>query len=141
MSATVLVPTFDLPSFERSSLELSCDRPRRAARRSVALPARAARPLRLTRRGRLLLTCTAASALTAAVVALTGAVAGATAGHQEVRVPAVHTVLAGQTMSSIATRWAPEQDWREVAAEIVRINGLSSMHLQAGQRLTLPDQD
>jgi phage tail tape-measure protein len=138
VSATVLVPSF----------ELSCDRVRpvrqrvrRAPVRAAVRPVRAARPLRLTRRGRLLVTCTIATALTSAVVGLSGAVAGATVGAGQAPAPVVHTVLPGQTLSVIAAQWAPEEDWREVAAEIVEINGLSSMRLQSGQQLTLPDLD
>nr|WP_281373326.1 LysM peptidoglycan-binding domain-containing protein [Kineococcus aurantiacus] len=46
--------------------------------------------------------------------------------------------MPGQTLSGIAAQWAPAQDWREVADEIVELNALPSMTVQAGQRLVLP---
>ncbi|MEZ0493557.1 LysM peptidoglycan-binding domain-containing protein [Kineococcus sp. TBRC 1896] len=97
-------------------------------------------PLRLTRRGRLLVTCTAVTALTGAVVAVTGAYTGAAAGAEQAPAPVVLTVAPGQTLSSLAAQWAPGEDWRDVAGEIVDLNGLPSMALQAGQRLTMPDR-
>lgn len=124
--------------------------PGRTARRGhpAAAPVRgrdcrAAAPLRLTRRGRLVITCTAATVITGAVLAVAGAVGGASAvaGTGTGPVPAVVTVLPGQTLSQIAGAWAPGDDWRDVAAEIVELNEMSSQAVQAGQRLTLPARD
>ncbi|WP_432562193.1 LysM peptidoglycan-binding domain-containing protein [Kineococcus sp. SYSU DK003] len=142
MSTTVLALPGSLPAAHRPAAA-----PARSRRRTVphprthVRPRAHARPLRLTRRGRLALTCTAATVLTGALVAVTGALTGASAGTEPAPPPAVHTVLPGQTMSGIAAIWAPAQDWREVAAEIVDLNGLTSMQLLAGQRLTMPDRD
>lgn len=116
-------------------------RPRRP--RVGAAPPRACRasgPLRLTRRGRLVLTCTAATVLTGAVLVVSGAVGGpsASAGSVPGPAPVVVTVLPGQTLSQIAGDWAPQDDWREVAAEIEELNELPGQALQAGQRLALP---
>lgn len=96
------------------------------------------RPLHLTRRGRLLVTTTAAAVLTGAVIAVTSAVGGpAAAGTTAGRVVVV-TVAPGQTLSEIAAQWAPEEDWRDVAVDIVDVNHLSSQALRAGQELVLP---
>ncbi|MGI4894467.1 MAG: LysM peptidoglycan-binding domain-containing protein [Janthinobacterium lividum] len=97
------------------------------------------RPLRLTRRGRLSITCTAVTVLTGAVF-VASIVGGAPAGAGDVvgSVPRVITVLPGQTLSQIAGELAPTQDWREVAADIVALNDLQSEALQSGQELSLP---
>jgi phage tail tape-measure protein len=79
--------------------------------------------------------------ITGAVVAVSGALTGASAGVERAPAPAVLTVLPGQTLSQIAGEWAPGADWREVAGDIVQLNALPSMTLQAGQRLTMPDRD
>ncbi|WP_208972299.1 LysM peptidoglycan-binding domain-containing protein, partial [Kineococcus rubinsiae] len=107
--------------------------------RPVASTCPASRPhLRLTRRGRLLVTTTAAAVLTGAVIAVTSAVGGpAAAGTAAGRVVVV-TVAPGQTLSQIAAQWAPGEDWRDVAVDIVDVNHLSSQALRAGQELVLP---
>ncbi len=123
-----------------------------APRRAVPAPPRAdRRPLRLTRRGRLALTTAAATLLTCTAVAAVGAVADggrapARAPHAPLvaaasAAPVTVTVLPGQTLSQIAAQWAPDADWREVAARIVVLNDLPSHALQAGQRLSLPVLD
>ena len=140
MSATALA----LPVLERrvrpARRTVATVRPRCAP--PAAPPRRPARALRLTRRGRLVVTCTAATLLTGAVVAVTGALSGASAGVERTPAPAVAvvTVLPGQTLSQIAGGWSPGADWREVAGEIVQLNALPSMTLQAGQRLTMPER-
>ncbi len=113
--------------------------PRGPVRRPSRAPRRA---LRLTRRGRLAATCTTAGVLAGVVLAVSAAVGEpAAAGGVPGRAPHVLTVLPGQTLSEIATELAPGEDWREVAAEIAEVNGLSSPALRAGQRLTLPELD
>ncbi|MEW1955935.1 LysM peptidoglycan-binding domain-containing protein [Kineococcus sp. NPDC059986] len=144
MSTTALAPSFAAPAPFTTPSPFSGPRAGRRARR-CARPAAVRRvradrrPLRLTRRGRLLVTCTAATALTGAVVAVTGAFTGASAGADRAPAPVVLTVVPGQTLSAIAAQWAPQQDWREVAGEIVQLNDLPSMTVQAGQQLTMPD--
>ncbi|MEZ0163803.1 LysM peptidoglycan-binding domain-containing protein [Kineococcus sp. LSe6-4] len=137
MSTTALAPSTLVPSPLTPSPARRCARrARRCTRPAAQRPA--PRPLRLTRRGRLLITCTAATALTGAVVAVTGTFTGASAGADRAPAPIVLTVAPGQTLSAIAAQWAPQEDWREVAGDIVELNGLPSMTLQAGQRLTMP---
>ncbi|WP_432509049.1 LysM peptidoglycan-binding domain-containing protein [Kineococcus auxinigenes] len=146
MSSTALAP---VPAARRSS----APRPAPAARCARAVrrtrPTRPAarrgpgrRPLRLTRRGRLSATCTAAGVLAGVVLAVSAAVGEpAAAGGAPGAAPHVVTVLPGQTLSQIAAELAPGEDWREVALTIAEVNGLASQALQAGQRLTLPELD
>ena len=147
MSATALaLPVLDRPTrpvrLVRAPRPARVARPRPCAAPRAARPLRApARPLRLTRRGRLTVTCTAATLLTGAVVAVTGALSGASAGVERTPPPAVVTVLPGQTLSQLAGDWSPEEDWRAVAEDIVQLNALPSMTVQAGQRLTMPERD
>ncbi|WP_432520012.1 hypothetical protein [Kineococcus sp. SYSU DK006] len=104
----------------------------------LATPVPDRRPLRLTRRGRLVVSCTAATLVTTAVVAVAGALGGAAADAQPVATPTVVTVLPGQTLSEIAADVSPHEDWREVATRIADVNDLPTMVVRAGQRLTLP---
>jgi Tfp pilus assembly protein FimV len=48
------------------------------------------------------------------------------------------TVQPGETLWSVAQRIAPENDPREVIAQIRRINHLTSSSLRVGQQLLLP---
>ncbi|WP_432546869.1 LysM peptidoglycan-binding domain-containing protein [Kineococcus sp. SYSU DK004] len=122
-----------------------------APRRPAPAPRAVRRPLRLTRRGRLALTTAAATLLTCTAVAAVGAAtdggpAPARVPHAPLvtaasAAPVTVTVLPGQTLSQIAAQWAPDADWREVAARIVVLNDLPSHALQAGQRLSLPVLD
>jgi hypothetical protein len=141
VSATALALPVVARSVRPARRHVATVRPHCAAR-PLAPPRRPARALRLTRRGRLVVTCTAATLLTGAVVAVTGALSGASAGVERTSAPpaAVLTVLPGQTLSQIAGQWSPGADWREVAGEIVQLNALPSMTLQAGQQLTMPEQ-
>lgn len=102
--------------------------------------------LHLTRRGRVVLTTLAALPLVAValVVALNGGIAaaeGASAagagGTQAVDFEYV-TIQPGQSLWQLAVSLAPTSDPRDVIAEIVSLNQLSSDSVQAGQRLALP---
>jgi LysM domain-containing protein len=88
-------------------------------------------PLRLTRRGYVVLGLVAA-ALTAGVLWL--AHASAPAPHAA-NAAAVVTVQDGDTLWSIASRVAPERDPRTVVADLERLNHLSGPDLRAGQVL------
>lgn len=103
----------------------------------VACPA----PLRLTRRGRLVLTLTVVLGLLAAVLAgvlllSPLALAGAAPRPGAGSVSAV--VLPGETLWQIAGRVAPEADRRETVTRIKQLNGLDGATLQAGRRILLP---
>ncbi|MFF2831439.1 LysM peptidoglycan-binding domain-containing protein [Cellulosimicrobium cellulans] len=102
----------------------------------AAAPERAGeRPLRLTRRGRVVLVLLAAVLLLlAARVGV--AVAGAPGEPVEVR---VHVVTAGETLWELAQGVAaPGEDLRDVVNGLAELNGLSSSGLQAGQKILLP---
>lgn len=105
-----------------------------------AAPASAAMPVRLTRRGRRVVTVALAIAavLVGAVAFLTWsamtadpAAAGDTAG-------VTYVVTAGDTLWSIAAEVAGSGDVRAVLYEIKQANGLTSGALVPGQVLTLP---
>jgi LysM repeat protein len=48
------------------------------------------------------------------------------------------TVLSGDTLWSIATEIAPQEDPRDVVAEIIALNQLPSAALMPGQEIALP---
>ena len=102
--------------------------------------------LHLTRRGRVVFTTLAALPLVAValVVALNGGMAVAegtstvgAAGSQTVDFEYV-TIQPGQSLWQLALELAPTSDPRDVIAEIVSLNQLTSDSVQAGQRLALP---
>ena len=93
--------------------------------------------LRLTRRGRLALTLLAVGLLFLAIsIGRTGSQAALVTesgpGYQQA------TVEPGDTLWSVAQRIAPDNDPREVIAQIRRINDLKGSSLQVGQQLLLP---
>lgn len=100
----------------------------------------AAQGVRLTRRGRLLMSTLALLVLVVGAVLLSGgasALAGtAGGGHQTVsdRV----TVQPGETLWSIAGRVAPGADPRDTVQEILDLNGLRTAEVQAGTALLVP---
>lgn len=102
-------------------------------------PARAADagPLRLTRRGRLVVTVLVALLLACATVALSRTAAAAF-GDAPVATTAV-TVAPGDTLWAIAGRVAPGHDRRDVVATIAGLNSLNAdAPLQAGEELLVP---
>jgi hypothetical protein len=97
--------------------------------------------LRLTVRGRRVLAALAALPAVIAIViaALSGGAAlasrdaGAPAGsYREI------TVMAGESLWTIAEDVAPAADPRDVVAEISRLNALDGGAVAAGQRLAIP---
>ena len=109
-------------------------RPAETRRRQIA--AAPAVPLRLTRRGRLVITLFVAALL--AVGALLGAQT-ALAGSA-VETPAVQTltVAPGDTLWSIASSVPHQGDVRDTIAEIRDLNALRSSELLVGQELLVP---
>ena len=113
-------------------------RPHLRVVRSAPAPAAEA-PLRLTRRGRVvvvvlgLLLALGVSTIAARAVA-DGPVS---AGVEVTR----HVVLEGETMWGLAQKVAaPGQDVRDVVLELVRLNDLPSAGLMAGQEILLPER-
>lgn len=124
---------------------------------SGAATAQSTTHLHLTRRGRIVFTIMAAVPLIigALAFALNGGMAAATgqgasagigaglgAGSDAVTVDATAfeyvTIYSGQSLWQVAETLAPTADPRDVIAEIVSLNQLSSEAVQPGQRLALP---
>lgn len=95
--------------------------------------------LRLTRRGRVTLVLLLAGVLFAAFslgrTAPQAADLAAEGGAPRVEQT---TVQPGESLWSVATRIAPDNDPREVIEQIRRLNDLRGSQLQAGQQLLLP---
>jgi len=113
---------------------------------SQALPAPAAPSvpaaptrLRLTRRGRAVLTTLAAVPIVAGslFLSLTGEPAVASSEISRVPLQSV-TVESGQSLWAIAQTVAPTADPREVIDSIMRLNQLSSYDVVPGQELAIP---
>jgi LysM repeat protein len=99
-------------------------------RRSLRRPAVAA-PVRLTRRGRLVLVL--------AVIAVLGSSTVATDEAGAVPATRVVTVQEGQTLWQIAAEANPEGDVRDTVDDIMRMNSLPSAgDLQLGSDLAVP---
>jgi len=95
-------------------------------------------PLRLTRRGRVVLVLLAALVL---VLAARVGVAVASGPGEPVEVR-VHVVSSGETLWGLAQGVAaPGEDLRDVVSRLVELNGLSSSGVQAGQKLLLPVEE
>lgn len=96
-------------------------------------------PVRLTRRGRLLVTVLAVVVAVAAAVLLTGggsALAGTGGGPAPVAERV--TLRPGETLWQIARRVQPGADPRETVQRILDLNGLQTAQVQAGTALRLP---
>lgn len=97
--------------------------------------------LRLTLRGRRVLAVLAALP---AVIALSAAVigGGAALASRDAGAPAgsfsTVTVASGDSLWSIAQEVAPDRDPRDVVDELVRLNALDSVVVQAGQSIAIP---
>lgn len=94
----------------------------------------------LTRRGRALVLMALVAVLFGAFSlgrANTQAASTADAGAAAPSVTQI-TVQPGESLWAVARRIAPENDPREVVAQIRRLNDLTGSDLQAGQQLLLP---
>jgi hypothetical protein len=106
------------------------------------VPARpATSPLRLTRRGRVVVA--AMAALLVAVVSLIAAGAAQATSHSAPRLAAGHNltqavVRPGQSLWSVAESADPDADTRLVIQQIVQLNSLNGDIVFAGQRLWVP---
>lgn len=116
---------------------LTCgSEPRRSRPRAAAPP-----PLRLTRRGRIVIAVTAAL-LVAMISLIAAGVAQATShapspGLARQNLAQV-VVRPGQTLWSVAENAEPGQDTRVVVQQIVDLNSLPGPTVQAGQQLWVP---
>ena len=116
--------------------------PRPVAPQPVAVrpsTAALASPVRITRRGRLLLLALVA-VLAFALVSLgqVAASAGPADSGTDEPVSATWVVQPGETLWVIARRVDPQTDPRETVARIVAMNDLPSSSVQAGQELQIP---
>lgn len=93
--------------------------------------------LRITRRGRFVLSALVATPVLAVslLLASPGALAESTPAANEFD---YITVLSGDTLWSIAAIVDPSSDPRDVVAEIMSLNGLRSAHLTPGQDIAIP---
>jgi hypothetical protein len=109
---------------------------------SRPMGARAPQPrLRITRRGRAVLTVLVAVPL--AVAAIVGGAGALKAdGSDAVRSGqyTYTTVQSGESLWQLAQEVAPNADPRDVVADITNLNGLESGVIQPGQRLAIPAQ-
>ena len=111
-------------------------------RRATVVTASDARPaprLRLTKRGRSVLMTLAATPLVIAalVFALNGGMATATLEGSGAEFHTV-TVGSGDTLWALAESIAPSADPRDVIIDIMKLNGLQSADVLAGQQLAIP---
>ncbi len=98
-------------------------------------------PLRLTRRGRLVVVALLAAVLVAAfTLGRATSYADATGTGIGTGRPAYRTITVapGQTLWQIARSAAPSQDPRDVVQRIIDLNGMGSASLTAGQELAVP---
>lgn len=100
-------------------------------------------PLRLTRRGRIVLIGIPLILLAALLLSLAGffnAPAKASDSAEDLTAtPTVTvTVQSGQSLWGIAANVAPQRDARDVVADIVQLNNLSSGAVFPGQQLFVP---
>jgi hypothetical protein len=102
---------------------------------------RAGTHLRLTKRGRRVLTVLAAVPVVigALIFTLNGGMATATDVAGSTKFHYV-TISAGESLWQLAGQIAPSADPRDVISDVVHLNQLASTDLQAGQRLAIPTQ-
>ncbi|OUE28000.1 Cell division suppressor protein YneA [Clavibacter michiganensis] len=97
--------------------------------------------LRITRRGRVVLTALVAAplALGVGLVALNGGAAVASKDTSSTALEYV-TVSSGQSLWDLAEEIAPSSDPRDVIASLVDLNRLPTSDVAAGQQLAVPAQ-
>jgi hypothetical protein len=102
----------------------------------MASPTRSAAPVRLTRRGRIVVVLMLMLILVTAGFTLGRGSSQAVGNHR----PVQHTVTveAGESLWSVAARIAPHADPRLVVADIQSLNHLSSATVVPGQQLVVP---
>jgi len=95
--------------------------------------------LRMTRRGRAVLLSVVATPLVAAALVLGINAGGATATSSSTPLSTI-TVVGGETLWGVARQIAPNSDPRDVVADIMSVNRLSSADIHPGERLSVPAQ-
>jgi LysM repeat protein len=131
-----LISVQDLTSRQGSApVSISASSP---SQRRESLP-----PLRLTRRGRIVLIGIPLVILAAILLSLAGflnapAKAADSAADLSLTPTVSVTVQAGQSLWGIASTVAPERDPRDVIADIAQLNDLSAGGVVPGQQLFVP---
>jgi LysM repeat protein len=101
-------------------------------------PAAPTPALRLTRRGRVLVTLVLLVVAAAAVLLLRAPATASTGSTSHAPVARSVTVAPGQTLWEIAREARPGVDPRDTVDRIMEMNGLSSASVQAGRQLFVP---
>lgn len=110
--------------------------PRATPRRGTRQP-----HLRLTQRGRTVLTALVVTPLLVGALMMAVSSGGATASQEGSSVDFTYvTVASGESLWQLAEGLAPTADPREVIDQIVQLNQLSSSDVFAGQELAIPAQ-
>lgn len=96
--------------------------------------------IRLTKRGRVVVSLLVASVVLAVLALLSlWAATGAQASSSEPGVEFAHVIVQpGDSLWSVATSLAPEADTRDVIYDLVRLNHLDSSDVYVGQELAIP---
>lgn len=116
----------------------ACSIPPRSAQQSATAP------LRLTRRGRVVVAALLIAALTVVVLVITLAASGGAeaTNHGQARggYQGMHQIVVqpGQTLWSIASAAEPSADPRAVVQEIMTANGMTNSTISIGQLLWVP---
>jgi LysM domain len=95
--------------------------------------------LRMTKRGRAVLLTLVASPLVVVALVFGINAGGATATSSSTPLAKV-TVVGGETLWSLAKQVAPNADPRDVVADIMSVNRLTSADIQPGEQLAIPAQ-
>jgi len=114
--------------------------PTRTTRAAESTPRPSGR-LRLTRRGRVVFTTLAAIPLVVAVAVVGLSAGGAAANNAGAAAGASFTYITvdpGESLWQLAEAIAPDADPRDVIAEIMNLNQLSTAGIEPGQRLAIP---
>jgi hypothetical protein len=132
------VPDNDTSKIRRDTPQNGRDTP---GARSVRRSERPTPPLRLTRRGRVVV-AVAAALLVTVISLLVAGVAQATNDGPSARAARQHLVQVvvrpGQSLWSVAENADPDQDTRAVIQQIIDLNSLSGDTVLAGQQLWVP---
>jgi hypothetical protein len=109
---------------------------------SMSAQARPSVPLRLTRRGRVVIVCAVALVLLAGFMVGARHRARATSGGDGGPVPAGESVVVGphDTLWGIAVRSRPETDPRITVQRMIDLNALSGAVVNPGQRIYIPSR-
>ena len=133
-AATAPAPTAPAATAPAATAPAPTARPQPARGRPVTVP------LRLTRRGRVVIAV--AAALLVAALSLVIAASAQATNHPQSSRGAQHliqvTVRPGQSLWSVAENADPGADTRAVIQQIVELNGLTGDVVTAGQRLWVP---